>query len=55
MRSSLDEALADSDVVVVAKRSPEFENWLLERRQRKTRHRSGRALPQRHASERAAL
>ncbi len=49
MCSSLDEAVADSDVVVVAKRSPAVENWLLNAGNGKHVIDLVRAMPQGHA------
>ena len=49
MCSSLDEAVADSDVVVVAKRSPAVETWLLNAGNGKHVIDLVRAMPQGHA------
>ena len=49
MCSSLDEAVTDSDVVVVAKRSPAVENWLLNAGNGKHVIDLVRAMPQGHA------
>ena len=49
MRSSLEEAIADSEVVVVAKRSPIVERWLMQADNGKHIIDLVRAMPQRHA------